>query len=408
MRRMRFVNVLVAALSTVLSLNAWGSTYQVLYNFTGGTDGGFPVDGGVLAIDSSGNLYGTTLRGGTCNLGTLFELSPNPNGGGWIETVLHSFCGQDGNAPEAGLFLGEGTEGEGVILFGTTTYGGSQNVGTAFSFTNPGGFQSEDYFSCDASTFTCLPYSGWKVNNLLIRLAGYAGGANGRGGLFGVFGLEYSFCSLPACPDGANPANTPVEDAEFNDYGTTELGGASNQGVVYEFGGSGAYTVLHSFAGGPSDGAYPFFATILMVPSCSQFLCQTSLWGTTPEGGAFGDMIGGYGTVWSINGFGTFTLIHSFDFSDGAWPFAGLINVNGTLYGTTNTGGRIGRGCCQFGLGTIYSLTQSGTLTTLHVFTGSDGALPYSGLVADSSGNLYGVTFSGGAHNAGVVYEITP
>jgi uncharacterized repeat protein (TIGR03803 family) len=129
MKWMRFVEMLaVAVVLSVLSLNASAITFQVIYNFTGGQDGGFPVDAGNLAIDVNGNLYGTTEFGGACGQGTLYELSPNGSGG-WTETVLHSFCGQDGAFPTAAptdlAFPGE------QDLFGTTTGGGTDGGGTS-------------------------------------------------------------------------------------------------------------------------------------------------------------------------------------------------------------------------------------------------------------------------------------
>ena len=400
----------VLAIMAVLafSMQTWASTYQVLYNFTNGSDGGFPVDFGTLAFDpTSGNIYGTTSAGGTCGQGTLFELSPNPNGG-WTETVLHSFCGQDGSAPEGGPIIYPG------FLEGTTLLGGSNNVGTGFLFIlSNGRFDTWSVF-CDPSSFGCLPFVGPSPNysGLGIPTASFAGGANGRGALwYATFVAAYSFCSLPGCADGANPASVPIADTQTNLYGTTRLGGTSNQGVVYECFGTSC-TVLHSFAGGPNDGAYPFGATPLLTPFCFQNLCGNTIWGTTPLGGAFGDNIGGYGTVWNINPLSGFGLVHSFDWFDGGWPYAGLTTLNGTYYGTTSGGGGYVPECCPFrftvGQGTVYSLTSGGALTTLHVFTGSDGALPYSGLVADSSGNLYGVTNQGGTYGYGVVYEITP
>jgi uncharacterized repeat protein (TIGR03803 family) len=413
MKWMRFVQMLaIAVVLSVLSLNAWGSTFKVIYNFTGGQDGAFPVDAGNLAIDANGNLYGTTEFGGTCGQGTLFELSPS--GGGWTETVVHSFCGggSDGALPTGAPAVSGG------FVYVDTPYGGGSGTGYLFTgcclpaYGNP----TSNPFSLDC-TFGCNAYGGVTPDPVVQTLAtAYDGGAFGAGTLyFSSTLVAWYFCSAPGCTDGSHPAAAVALDTQSNAYGTTSQGGTNGKGVVYEctadaaFGCSGL-SVLHSFAGGASDGAYPFFATPLLAPSCSQFGCSNNLWGTTPVGGSASGL--GYGTVWAINGFGTFGLVHSFDWIDGAFPYAGLTNLNGTFYGTTSGGGPFQRQCCPLrfkaGQGTIYSLTSGGTLTTLHTFTGPDGALPYSGLVADTNGNLYGVTFEGGANNAGVVYEITP
>jgi uncharacterized repeat protein (TIGR03803 family) len=414
MKRMKFVEMLAMAIVfSVLSLNASGSTFQVIYNFTGGQDGAAPVDAGNLAIDANGNLYGTTEFGGACGQGTLFELSPN--GGGWTETVLHSFCGvdNDGLLPSAAPVYFPITA-FGPALDGNAAYGGEMGGGVNYQFDfNQLGYEATIYSECASG---CIPYAG----SAGFPFGGpgvwyspqFTGGTNGGGALNGG---GYNFCSLPGCSDGANPGSGVAVDGQDDAYGTTRSGGTANQGVIYECAANAngcIESVLHSFAGGLNDGAYPFLATPLLTQACGPNLCTQTIWGTTPLGGAYGEVIGGYGTVWSINQLAGFNLLHSFDRIDGAWPYAGLTNLNGTFYGTTSGGGPFQQQCCpprvKAGRGTIYSLTSSGTLTTLHTFTGFDGALPYSGLVADTSGNLYGVTFSGGTYNAGVVYEITP
>lgn len=420
MKCTRFVQMLaIAALLSVLSRNASGSTFKVIYNFTGGQDGANPVDAGALAIDANGNLYGTAQFGGACGLGTLFELSPNGSGG-WTETVLRSFCGAGNGALPTGAPSVSGGD-----LSIDTPYGGD---GTGHSWQgcclpNQGDhFVDQFPYEC-SSSIGCIPFVSVEASHFIGVT--FAGGANGRGVLFGLSTpvvngqvIDYPFCSLPGCADGANPAGVLAFDNQVNVYGMTRLGGASDQGVVYECvmqsDGTCSETVLHSFAGGTNDGAYPFFAGLTLTQACSVgVLCSQTIWGTTPLGGAGAARGGpGYGTVFDITTFFGFSLVHSFNLLDGAYPYASLTNLNGTFYGTTSGGGFLRSTCCpprlHLGRGTIYSLTSSGTLTTLHTFTGPDGALPYSGLVADSSGNLYGVTFEGGAYNAGVVYEITP
>lgn len=425
MRRFRFSRVFltVAAMLGLLSA-AWGSTFKVIYNFTGSQDGAFPVDAGNLAIDANGNLYGTTEFGGDCGQGTLFQLSPNGSGG-WTETVMHSFCGSDGYGPIGGLeILLPLTRG--TYVRGTTPYGGPLGTGVLFeaglgglfvTFTGPDFSCSPDTGVEDAPATGCLPYAGgggWDLD----AIPAYLGGTNGAGAVSDDYYGVYEFCSLAACADGANPASQVVADSQKTGYGTTRFGGVNNLGVVYALRccASSSYSVLHSFAGGPNDGANPFLAILTVANAlCTQFGCNQDLWGTTPSGGAFGSANGsrGYGTVFNMSLDGSnYGVVHNFGYIDGAFPYAGLTNLNGTFYGTTSAGGPFQRECCPLrfrgGRGTVYSLTPSGTLTTLHVFSGPDGASPYSGLVADSSGNLYGVTFEGGAYGHGVVYEITP
>ena len=122
-----------------------------------------------------------------------------------------------------------------------------------------------------------------------------------------------------------------------------------------------------------------------------------SLYGTTYQGGANND-----GTVFKITPSGTLTTLHAFGGSDGAYPYAGLLlGTDGNLYGTTYQGGGGGGG-------TVFKVTPSGALTSLHSFGGSDGAYPYSGLALGSDGNLYGTTYEGGSNNEGTVFNITP
>src|SRR5580658_9658731 len=99
----------------------------------------------------------------------------------------------------------------------------------------------------------------------------------------------------------------------------------------------------------------------------------------------------------------TFTTLHSFDGTDGGFPSAGLVQgTNGKFYGTTSGGG-------AYGDGTVFSITAGGTLTTLHSFSGSatDGANPIAGLVQGTNGDFYGTTFIGGAYDGGTVFSIT-
>jgi uncharacterized repeat protein (TIGR03803 family) len=121
----------------------------------------------------------------------------------------------------------------------------------------------------------------------------------------------------------------------------------------------------------------------------------------------------GFGTVFKLTSSGSETVLHSFCLStDGLLPYAGLIaDASGNLYGTTSQGGSSAN--CIGGVGgcgTVFKVTPSGTETVLHSFTdgGSDGADPLAGLIADASGNLYGTTDSGGVHGAGTVFKVTP
>jgi uncharacterized repeat protein (TIGR03803 family) len=160
------------------------------------------------------------------------------------------------------------------------------------------------------------------------------------------------------------------------------------------------FTTLHSFEG--TDGSAPEAGLVQATDG--------NLYGTTSYGGSDGICSRGLGcgTVFAITPSGTLTTLHSFDRRDGDTPSAGLVQAtNGNLYGTAAYGGANGS-CPRSGCGTVFKITTTGTLTTLRSFDGTDGEDPLAGLVQASNGNLYGTTFAGGAGNAGTVFAITP
>jgi uncharacterized repeat protein (TIGR03803 family) len=127
-----------------------------------------------------------------------------------------------------------------------------------------------------------------------------------------------------------------------------------------------------------------------------------NLYGTTVGGNVYN----GDGTVFKITASGKLTTLHSFDGTDGASPYAGLVQAtDGNLYGTTDFGGAncVSDGGC----GTVFKITPKGKLTTLHSFDGTDGADPYAGLVQYTDGNLYGTTATGGSYGRGTVFSLS-
>jgi uncharacterized repeat protein (TIGR03803 family) len=174
-------------------------------------------------------------------------------------------------------------------------------------------------------------------------------------------------------------------------YGTTNYGGAYDDGAVFSFS-NGKLTRIHSFEGG-QDGAHP---QSLLIEDKSG-----NLYGTTSAGGGYGD-----GTVFRIAGT-TETVLYSFGshLYDGSNPQAGLVmDSAGNLYGTTTAGGTSGHG-------TVFMLVRGAkgafTEKILHNFgAGSDGSAPVAGVTPDSNGNLYGTTSEGGAQGYGTVFEL--
>ena len=387
---------------TVFKLTTSGSVFTktVLYNFCSQaycTDGANPAAG--VIEDASGNFYGTTVNGGTNLGGTVFRLTPSANG--YTESVLYNFCSQGGGActdgvnPQAGLI--EDSSGN---LYGTTWLGG-----TGVTLVNGG-------------------YAYGTVFMLAPSGSGYR------------YSVLYNFCPTTSpgfCLDGAAPLGALIEDASGNLYGTTALGGAGTHalecngigcGTVFKLSpNSSGYveTVLHSFCsqggGNCTDGAYPYDASLIEDAS-------GNFYGTTSAGGVNSCDTPGCGTVFKLtpNGNGSYTesVLHSFDYTDGTSPDAGLIeDASGNLYGTTSNGGAgLSWRCQGCGSGTVFELSPSGsgyTETVLYNFCSqggeacTDGVMPMAGVIQDASGNLYGTTWEGGNGNDwGTVFKLSP
>jgi uncharacterized repeat protein (TIGR03803 family) len=312
--------------------------------------------------------------------------------------TLHSFSGPDGEGPFAGLVQAAGGD-----LYGATS-------GTIFEIT-PSGTLTTLYSFCSQPGCAdgTLPYAG------LIRASDgnfygttYEGGANHRGTAFkitasGVLTTLYSFCSQSGCPDGAGPHAELVQATSGNVFGTTTFGGSGPRdggGTIFEITPDGAMTTLYRFCAqsGCRDGGRPVAGLIQAG--------NRNLYGTTKLGGA-----NGAGTIFTITPGGMLTTLysfcpHSYPCTDGAEPFAGLVQASdGDFYGATYKGG-------TNAAGTIFRITPGGTLTTLYSFCArsgcTDGGYLYAGLIQASDGNLYGTTVEGGTYGLGTIFKITP
>ena len=260
-------------------------------------------------------------------------------------TTLHSFTGADGANPYAGLVQGLDRN-----LYGTTIDGGAYGSGNVFRIAPSG-----------------------KVTSL------------------------YDFCAQSNCSDGQFPVSTLVMGPDGNFYGTTQNGGVYNYGSVFKISPSGALTTLHSFD--IIDGLSPYGSLV--------FASNGNFYGTTNEGGTC--TTGGCGTVFAISIEGKFKTLYNFCLQtgcpDGEFPVGGLIEgSDGNFYGTTNAGGN--STCPGGGCGTIYRITPSGALTTLHRFNNTDGAYPAPALVEVRKGLFYGTTSGGGANRDGTVFSL--
>jgi uncharacterized repeat protein (TIGR03803 family) len=225
----------------------------VLHNFTGGADGGDPY-GGVIR-DSKGNLYGTAQLGGASGAGVVFKIDSSG-----IETVLYNFTGgADGAYPLDGVIRDASGN-----LYGTTNGGGASGAGVVFKVDRSG--NETVLYSFTGGTDGSYPWGGVirdSKGNLYGTTS--AGGASGAGVVFKVdtSGNETVLYSFTGGADGATPLWVVLaRDSAGNLYGTTSAGGgASNAGVVFKVDTSGNETVLYSFTGG-TDGGNPYVGVI--------------------------------------------------------------------------------------------------------------------------------------------------
>jgi uncharacterized repeat protein (TIGR03803 family) len=401
----------LAAITFSLAVCAQGQTFKTLANF--GSAGASP---GPVVQGFNGDFYGTTPTGGEHGYGAVFEVTPQGELSG-----LYNFCSQadcaDGEFPWG---LVQATDGN---LYGTTLGTNSGPYGTVFKVTPTGALSTLHTF---CSRTNCAdgqnPYGGLiQASNGNFYGITFSGGASldvsschymGCGVLFevtaaGELTVLYNFCSQANCVDGANPISTLVQGTNGNFYGVTFAGGAADAGTVFEMTRAGKLTTLYSFCARTSwcpDGLEP------------NGLVQGgngNLYGTTVLGGATGY---NNGTFFEINAAEKFSSLYSFCAdgvcSEGANPNSGLVQgANGKFYGTTNCGG-LSNSCGDFsyGPGTVFEISSSGKLTTIHDFCSEtncdDGQGPVAGPVQGTSGKIYGTTTFGGAYDDGTFFSL--
>ncbi|HEV2210230.1 MAG TPA: choice-of-anchor tandem repeat GloVer-containing protein [Verrucomicrobiae bacterium] len=377
------------------------TTFTLLASFTG-TNGLAPgsVPESRLLLACDGNFYGTTMSGGASNLGTVFRI--NPNG---TFSVLTSLTALTGYEPQSGLI--EGVDGQ---LYGTTGWGGANGAGTAFRMTTNGQLAA---FAALDWTNGATPNGVIQVHDKTLYGTAWQGGTNGYGQFGTVFRLTtngnlaaiYCFGTRTNADgvslDGQGPQAPLVEASDGALYGTTTAGGTNGGfGTVFRITTNGSFTSLASLAG--TNGANPVGA--LLEAS------DGSLVGTTSGGGIGfnGSAYSGNGTIFKVTKSGFLTTLHFFNGypTDGAVPeFVELTpGTDGAWYGTTFYGGAGGSGM-------VFRMTRAGAVDIVYSFTredqsgtNADGGMPWAGLIQAGNGNLYGVAGSGGAYGFGTVY----
>ncbi len=422
-------------------------TVTLLHSFGQGQDGTFP-NKFIQAPD--GNFYGTTQTGGTNNNGAIIRFTP-----AGVETIFHSFTGaeNDGRYPHGALTRGSdgnfyGTTSDCAVSYGTafrfspagvfthlhtffdgtvfrdgqvplspmieapdgnfygvTSGGGDLNAGsdaggTLYRITAAGDYSIVHSFGTVAN-------EGQKPTSLILGQDGRFYGVTEKGGdsdlgtLFqastdGGVAIVHSFAGFSQ-GEGSKPTGNLIQDEDGNFYGTTQGGGADDNGTAYKASVFGDFKVLHSFGELTEvlDGAIPFAGLI---------------WGQ--DGNFYGTTLGGgaanLGALFQFNSADILTVLHSFSDGsidhDGSSPAGPLVQgPDGTFYGTTNSGG-------VYNFGTVFQQTPDGTSSVLYSFggTANDGKTPNGGLVLAPDGNFYGVTLYGGTSNFGTLFRITP
>jgi len=405
----RYTSVLFALIAMFTTAAVAGE--KILYSFTGDEQGEYADTG--LVLDRAGNIYGTTIEGGAHSSGTVFKLTPSGK-----HTVLYSFHGgSDGSEPYKGVTLDAAGN-----LYGTTVAGGSNNCdggcGVVYKLTNLGGTWVQSVIHA----FTGGADGSGAGSPLIFDKHGNIYGmapAGGGTGCFGagcgvVFRLEpdgtgnWNFRVLHTFTGGTDgfggSAGRLLLGHAGHLFGVATNGGENEQGVVFELAPSPAgewkFKTIYAFSGSP-DAGFPFGGLI-----ADKF---GNLYGTTYFGGT-----NGFGAVYKLQRNGSAwseEVLYSFQGgTDGDSPLSTLLfDAVGNLYGTTSLDGDPECAC-----GTIFKLSPDAngqwTENVEHRFTGptSDGQLPYPGIVADSFGNFYGAARNGGTHDDGAIYTFVP
>lgn len=386
-----------------------GWTDTVIYNFPQSTDGSVPT--GVVALDQAGNLYGTTSNYGSTGTGVVFELSPSATG--WTESILHAFSGGTDGAFLYSLVLDQSGD-----VYGTTESGGSANFGTVFELTPAA--------------------SGW-TKSVLYSFATEANGIGPTSLLFDPSGNLYGSTvsgGNPSCGSSGTGCGLIFRLSRVS-------GGQWTETVLYSLNFAGNWPTYPAVSGFDSEGnlygtstagstASTYCGIIFqLTPGSDGTWTESTIWNFTRRGCTSGTMVvagsnhlvGTSGGVvsgitgalfdlsfayaqWNLN------IFHSFIFSDGASPLTSLTaDSSGNLYGTTNLGG-------DYDLGAVFKMTPHGNgdwqESTIYSFqygsaNGVNGVFP-SSLILDGIGNVYGATAYGGPINRayGSVFEVSP
>ena len=395
--------VIVVLMFLVFSVStALAGTETVLYSFAGGTDGSQPYHAGVV-FDQSGNLYGVTEYGGLYGNGTVFQLVPSP-GGGWTENILYSFTGgSDGANPLGGLVI----DGSGNV-YGTAWGGGIYGCGVVFQLSpSQGGWTYSVLYAFTGNDDGESPQGDlmWYGPTEIVGTTYAAGWQCGIGnGTVFIVSTSGTFLHVGCfkkggseAPDGVGPCSGWGGEGYI--CGTSPIGGKYGAGSLFRWHwGEKSAATMFTFKWSGKYGHYPLGD---LTPNAEGVLFGTTAWGGVGDDGTVYQLTGSLSY--------RIAVVHSFPSAngDGAWPNAGVIlDAAGNVYGTTAGGGSASGGTV-FKL--TPGAKNKWNETVLYNFSGgADGGVPTGALIFDSAGNIYGTTWQGGAYGQGTVYMVTP
>ena len=351
-------------------------------NVSGATTSSLTISNLTLSSDGAYSvIVSNALFAVTSSNAQLTVLSASAPG--TASSVLHQFADttKDGGFPYASL-----VEGSDLNLYGTTASGGTNFSGTIFKSTLGGQFtlvyNFPNYPGAAYPQSSLMQYS-----NGVFYGAAESGGSDDDGEVFRLSGsVVANTYSFTGGTDGVEPVAGLVKGADGYLYGTALYGGSNEFGSVFKLTTAGKLTTIYEFTEG-DDGGFPLAGVIQGSDG--------NLYGTTEEAGAYD-----FGTVYKVSTNGAFTVLYSFDYTNGANPEAALVQgTDGALYGTATSGG-------PTGYGTVFRLTTSGQLTTLATFNYTNGAYSTAALVQGTDGSFYGTTSQGGVGGYGTAFRV--
>ena len=417
----------------IFSLDPATATFVKLKDFSD-AEGSNP--GGALMQASDGMLYGTTYNGGSGGVGVIFSFDPATSNYINLKDLDNT---ADGGNPNGSLVQENGK------LYGTTTNGGSNDVGVIFSF-DPATNTYSNLKDLDNTADGGHPYGSLvQANGKLYGLASN-GGSNGAGVIFSFDPATNTYSNLKDLEytaDGGNPYGSLVQATDGKLYGMNFYGGVSDQGLIFSYDPvTAAYAIKRYF--GANNTGNNLYGGLLKDNTGKLLYGMTAAGGSNNEGVifSFNPATNTYRNLWNFDGAnggdsygslvqtsdgklygmayggstndgvifsfdpatGTYTILKEFDYNniaDGVGPSGGLVQANGKLYGITSYGGNNNDGV-------IFSFDPAtATYTKLKDFSDDEGRDPNGSLMLASDGKLYGMTSSGGVF-AGVIFSFDP